>query len=166
MRILIIGDNLENYYAKVHESYRTGLRALFETKCWGKGYPLFNPNIDSFIEIKDILFGEKEIDLLLLQGGWEAKYLERGLEYKELDKITCKKAIMLCDFWSEAEWQRDKYVDFIEKYGFDYIFSYFRMPLHLWENLEIGKKLIWFPPSFDPSIFNDWKKKSDLMLET
>lgn len=156
MKILIEGENLENYYAKVHEACKSGLRALFGAKCYGKGYSSFDPQIKSFLKMKELLFGNDSIDLVLLTGCWNPKELEKGLYYTDLDKLHCKKAIMLCDFWSEADCQRDKYVKFILEHDIDYIFSYFRAPFYLWKHLDIYNRLIWYPPCFDPHIFNDW----------
>lgn len=158
MKILIEGENLENYYAKVHEACRLGLRTMFNAKCYGKGYSQYDPQISSFIKIKELLFGDEALDLVLLTDCWNPRKLEKGLYYTDLNQLDCKKAIMLCDFWSEADCQRDKYVDFILENGIDYIFSYFRAPFHLWKELKIYNRLIWYPPCFSPHIFNDWGK--------
>lgn len=156
MKILIEGENCENYYAKVHESYRTGLRAMCDTRCYGKGYEGYDETIKTFVEIKKKIFGEEDIDLILLTDCWNLRNLKQGLNYTGLENLNCKKAIMLCDFWSEANCQIEEYVEFINQHNIDFILSYFRAPLYLWKNLEIHKKLIWFPPSFDPKLFNDW----------
>lgn len=157
MKILIEGENLENYFAKVHEACREGMRALFNAKCYGEGNQLYDPQLNSFVQIKELLFGDSEIDLILLTGCWDPKKLEDGLKYTDLDKLDCKKAIMLCDFWSEADCQKDKFVKFVLDNHIDFIFSYFRAPFHLWKDLEIYDRLIWYPPCFDPHIFNDWQ---------
>lgn len=165
MRIIIAGNNYENYYAKVHQAYRTGLKALFDTKCYGHGWPEYDKSITSFLEIKDVLFGNLDIDLILLTDCWDTGKLEEGFFYSDLYKLKCKKAIMLCDFWSEANNQMDKYINFIEDNNIDYIFSYSRAPFHIWKQYkQIYNKLVWFPPSFDPHIFNDWQldKKWDV----
>lgn len=159
MKIIIEGRNCENYYAKVHEAYRTGLRSLFDARCYGIGYPKYDESIKSFVDIKDILFGKENIDLILLSDCWDPRKLDDNFIYSDLEKLNCKKAIMLCDFWSEADCQLDEYIDFIERNQIDYILSYFRAPFHLWENTTIYEKLIWFPPSFDPKIFNKWNIK-------
>ena len=159
MRILIEGENYEDYYAKVHEAYRTGLKAVCDARCYGKGYAEYDENITSFVDAKEAVFGNDEIDLILLTDCWDPRHLEAGFKYSDLEKLNCKKAIMLCDFWSEADCQFDKYCDFINRWDIDFIFSYFRAPFHMWESHEIWKKLIWYPPSFDPHIFNDWGKQ-------
>lgn len=156
MRIIIEGENYENYYAKVHEACRTGLKALFDAKCYGKGYPLYDPEITSFADIKEVLFGDKEIDLILLTDCWDPRDLQKGFRYHDLEKLNCKKAIMLCDFWSEVDSRREEWVQFILQNNIDYIFSYMRAPLHLYKDLAVYDRIIWYPPCFDPHIFNDW----------
>lgn len=156
MNILIEGKNLKDYYAKVHEACRTGLKALFNAKSYGEGYPLYDPNLKSFVEMKKALFGDQKLNLIILSGCWNARELEKGIFYKELNGLNCKKAIMLTDFWSEAGGKTDDYEKFILNNDIDYIFSYFRAPFHLWKDLEIYDRLIWYPPCFDPHVFNDW----------
>lgn len=156
MKILIEGSNLENYYAKVHEACKQGLRALFDARCYGEGYPFYDPQITSFVEMKEIMFGKEDIDLILLTGCWDSSDLGKGLKYQDLDKLNCKKAIRLYDFWKEADCQKGLYNHFIIKNHIDYILPYFRAPFYLWKDLEIFDRLVWYPPCFDPLIFNDW----------
>ena len=56
MRILIEGSNWENYYAKVHESFKNGLKALFDARCYGEGHPNFDKNRQSILDIKEVVF--------------------------------------------------------------------------------------------------------------
>ena len=162
MNILISGENLTNYYAKVHEAFRTGLRICFGAKMWGKGYPGYDEEIRSYKDIKEILFGNDKLDLLILHDEWDVK--NNRMEYSDIELLDCKKAVILGDFWSEAESDRDSYFDFIRSNHIDYILSYFRKPFQLWAGTDIGRKLIWLPPCFDPVIFNDWnlEKKWDV----
>lgn len=153
MNILIEGRNLEDYYSKEHESFKNGLRALYSAKCYGEGYPEYDETISSFVGIKERMFGEEEIDLLIT---WSTNLI-KGVPYSDLDKLNCKKAIMLCDFWSEAEVDRNAFFTFVVDNHIDYIICLFRYPFHIWEGYpEIHKRLIWLPPSFMPDIFNDW----------
>ncbi len=159
MNILIEAHNDELYFAKTHESYRTGLRRLFNAKCYGVGYPDYDESITSFVDIAEKTWGAVDnVDLIILADCWNPRELEKGLRYDDLSKLNCIKAIMLCDYWSEAESQFDKYEQFIEENGIDYILSFFRGPFFRWKGSKVYNKLIWFPPSFDPQIFNDWKK--------
>lgn len=159
MNVLIEGRNLKDYYAKVHISWRKGWEALFNTKCYGEGYPEYDEKIESFLEIKKKLFGEQKLDLLILTDCWDSSDLKKPLIYKDINKVKCKKAVLLADFWSEAENKRYDFFEFIEKNNIDFVFSYFRAPFKLWNNFPIKKKLIWFPVCVDPQIFNDWKIK-------
>lgn len=157
MKILIEGDNLENYYAKGHESFKNGLRALFDARCYGEGYPEYDENIKTFTQMKDAVFPGEEIDLILLFNAFNPYRIENGFAYEGLDALTCKKAVLLNDFWSEAETRREQYFRFIEENHIDYVISVFRAPFHLWKGTSIEKRLIFRPPCFDPKIFNDWE---------
>jgi hypothetical protein len=159
MKILIYSSNEENYFAKVHEACKTGLRALCDARCWGLGYPGYDENLASAVDIKNAVFGEEDIDLFFYASGLGEKILQQGFIVKDLDKLKCKKAVKLCDFWSEAECKKEKYTNFILNNNIDYIFSYFRAPFHLWKDMEIYDRLVWTPPCFDPHIFNDWQNK-------
>lgn len=156
MKILIEGSNLENYFARVHEACKTGLKALFDARCYGEGYPLYDPQITSFVDMKETMFGSEDIDLILLTGCWDISDLASGFKYRDLDKLNCKKAIRLYDFWKEADCQKEIYNQFIIENHIDYILPYFRAPFYLWKDLEIYDRLVWYPPCFDPHIFNDW----------
>lgn len=103
----------------------------------------------------------EKIDLLILTNCWEADGLHKGLRYSGIHSLDCKKAIILADFWSEAEEQRESYIRFITDNGIDFIFTYFQKPFYLWKDLEIRNRLIWFPVCFDPQIFNDWSQKKE-----
>lgn len=158
MNILIEGENCENYIAKVHESYRTGLKSFFNVKFWGKGYENYQENISSFVEIEELLFGKDEADILLLTDCYTPNQWQHDLKYTDIQKLKCKKAIMLCDFWSEVK-NFEEYEEFILRNGIDYIFSFFIYPLKMWKSQILKEKLYWFRPSFDPKIFNDWGKE-------
>jgi len=159
LNILIEGSNLDNYYAKVHVSWRKAWSRMYGAKCYGQGYEHYSESIETFQQMKAAVFGEKELGLLILTDCWNPSDLSKGFRYKGIKELNCKKAILLCDFWSEAETQREKFFQLIEDNNIDYIFSYFRMPFYLWKDYDISKKLVWFPVCFDPEIFNDWRDK-------
>lgn len=163
MKILIEGKNLENYYAKEHEAFKNGLRALFDARSYGEGYPGYDKTIKTFKQMKETVFPGEEIDLILLFGAFNPHHMENGLAYEGLDALTCKKAVFLNDFWSEAEPRREQYFRFIEENHIDYVISLFRAPFHLWEDTPIWERLIFRPTCVDPQIFNDWGiKKYDV----
>lgn len=156
MNILIEGKNLDNYYAKVHVAWRKGLSQMFGAKCYGRGYENYSEAIETFEQMKEAVFQGGKLDLLILTDCWDPLNLTDGFRYRGIEELDCKKAIMLCDFWSEAEANRAEYFNFIESNGIDFILTFFRMPFYLWKDFDISKKLIWFPVCFDPDIFNDW----------
>lgn len=156
MKILIEGSNLEHYYAKVHEAFRTGLRKMFSARIYGEGYPGYSEDIKTFPEIVQRMYGGDEPDLLIITGCCNLHNLEKGFSYDGLDKLKCRKALLVCDFWSEVECRRKEFISLIEENQIDYIIVYFRAPFHLWKELSIYDRLVWLPPSFDPEIFNNW----------
>lgn len=155
MRILIEGENLEGYLAKCHEALRTGLRAQFDARCFGKGYDKYNMFTKSIQKVLSRTFPDAPPDLILIYS-WFPNDIKRGLLFQDLADVPIPKAITLGDYWSEAESQFDAYTEFILCNRIDFILSYFPQPLSLWQNTQIGKRLIYMPPTFDPSIFNDW----------
>lgn len=155
MKILIEGDNLQDYLAKCHEAFRTGLRALFDTRCFGKRYPNYSMFIKTFPKMIQRTFPETLPDLILVYS-WFPSDIKRGLLYKGLEDVPVPKAIILGDYWSDAESQFEAFTDFILKNRIDYILSYFPQPLSMWKDTLLGDRLIYIPPTFDPAIFNDW----------
>ena len=163
MKILIEGKNLENYYAKEHESFKNGLKALFDARCYGEGYPGYDENIRTFTQMKEAIFPNEDIQLLILFGALNPHHIEDGFAYEGLSELKCKKAILLNDFWSEAEAHREAYFRFVEENNIDYVISLFRAPFHMWEGTPIHDRLIFRPTCIDPKIFNDWGcKKYDV----
>ena len=156
MNIIVLGNESKYYLAKLHESYRKGLRSFFNTKFWGEGYAEYDSSITSIIDVKEILFNNEAVDLVILAECYDPRNWRRGADYTDFDKLHSRKAIMLCDFWSETDDYKG-FKSFIREYDIDYILSFFLYPILVWNDSEISNKLIWFPPSFDPCVFNDWK---------
>lgn len=156
MRILIEGENLENYLAKCHEAFRTGLRAFYDTRCFGKGYLRYSPFVKTFGQIQKKMFPDRDPDLLIAET-WFPRNLEWGFKYHGIENIRTTKVVTLRDFWSEAEKQLDRYIDFIEMNQIHFILSLFPQPLTLWKDTPLGNRLLYIPPTFDPKLFNDWQ---------
>ncbi len=155
MRILIEGQNEQNYLAKCHEAFRTGLRGMFDARCFGKGYPRYSRFIKTFQQIQSRIFPDIAPDIVLINT-WNPQFLERGCGYLHPEKLTAPKAVFLCDYWSEAGKQLEEYIDFITTNDINFILSFFPQPLSLWRDTPLGERLIYMPPTFDPAIFNDW----------
>ncbi len=160
MKALILGRNLENYYAKVHESFRNGLKALFDVRSFGEGYERYDSSIKDIDEIIAHVFGTTEIDYLFLYFDFfcvnKGHVAQLGFT-EDITKLKCKKIAFLEDFWSEADTQREQYMNAIRGCGIDYVLTLFRAPFYLWKEYDICKKLIWRPVCFDPGTFNDWR---------
>lgn len=155
MKILIEGENLAGYLAKCHEAFRTGVAALHQAKFFGKGYETFSRFSKSYQDIVKKTYGEEPFDILIASS-FNPRTPNKDFDYSGISSIEAKKAIFLCDYWSEAEPHFDEYVDFILRNKIDFIFSLFPQPLNNWGGSPIADRLIYMPPTFDPSIFKDW----------
>ena len=156
MKVLIEGSNLQYYLAKCHESFRTGLRNLFDAKCYGKGYPGYDENIKTYEQIIRHVFSNSKPDIIVAYG-YDIINSDWVFWHRGLERINIPKAMFLCDFWSEAECRLNTYIKMIERNRINFILSFFPQPLDMWKNTILKDKLIYMPPSFDPTIFKDWK---------
>jgi hypothetical protein len=168
MNILLFGNNYEKYIAKCHEAWREGFRQILNAKSYGKGYPDYDSH-DDYRSIINKTFPDGQIDLV-------AFYLERTKYTRKLiipkyflHNPEIKKATFLCDYWSEAYAHERSFMRLIRKSKINYILSFFKQPVDKYkEKLDLfGDNfidIIWFPPSFNPRIFTDWKleKKYDV----
>lgn len=155
MKILIEGSNLQHYLAKCHESFRTGLRNSFGARCYGKGYSGYNANIKTYEQIIKHVFPEENPDIIIAYGH-DIKDSRWVFWHSGLEKINIPKAMFLCDFWSEAENKLGNYIEMIEKNRINFILSFFPQPISMWSNTCLKNRLVYMPPSFDPTIFKDW----------
>lgn len=159
MKALILGSNLEDYYAKVHESFRNGLKTLFDVRSFGEGYEGYDPLLKDINEIIHHIFGDEEIDYLFMYYDYFCVDRGQGARFGftgDISRLRCKKIAFLEDFWSEAEYNREQYFNAINESKVDYVLTLFRAPFYLWSEYDICKKLVWRPVCFDPATFNDW----------
>lgn len=166
MKVLIEGPNLSNYLAKCHESFRTGLKGLFDVKFFGKGYPNYRFYYNSYKQIIDSLYPEGQPDVVisnslfpLAKNFWQGKRIQNP---KYIEGLKCTR---LNDYWSELSMENEaEYFENILKNEIDIILSYFPQPIDKYKDTILQDKLIYSPASFDPKIFNDWKleKKFDV----
>ena len=157
MRILIESKSYEYYLAKCHEAFRTGLRALFDVRCFGQGYPGYWPSklfIKTYAQIVPQMFPDSPPDLLVADSYYPHDV--GGFKYAGLADLDIPKAIVLGDYW-DMETNRGGFVEFVQRNGLDFILSYFLQPLEIWAGTPIADRFIYLPPSFDPRIFNDWQ---------
>jgi hypothetical protein len=154
MKILIVGDCLDLYLAKCHEAFRTGLRRTFDARAFGKGYPGFDPSLQTYAEILRHVFPEGPPDLIITH------YLptppDFKLPYPDLAYIPIPKAIYLGDYWVVTSGHADAFRAFVERNGITVVLSYFPQPLKLFP-ADFAKRLAWMPVCVDPTVFNDWR---------
>lgn len=155
MRILIESKSYENYLAKCHEALRTGLRALFDTRCFGRGYAGYRPFLRTYDGIVKHVFGAATPDVVLADNFYPFDL--RGFKYEGFERLSCSKGFILGDYWYVTEDKRDQFIDFVLGSKSDFIISLFPQPLELFKDSPIADLLVYMPPCFDPSIFNDWQ---------
>ncbi len=151
-RVLIEGENLSGYLAKCHEAFRTGLRATFDARCFGAGYPGFDPDIKTYSQILKHVFPDGEPDVILL-----GRYEANTPAYAGLADVAPLKGLVLSDYWVIRDERFEEFVELIERNRIDFILSYFPQPAEIWGQTSIRDRFIYFPVSFDPAIFKDWE---------
>ncbi|MCL1939876.1 MAG: glycosyltransferase [Desulfovibrionaceae bacterium] len=157
MKILIVGENLNNYLAKCHEAFRTGLRNTFDGRLYGVGYPGYNGSIQSYEDIARYVFPEAQPNLLIAE-----MKIANGImtfPYAGFSEYNGVKAVFLRDFWREALENADNYKASVENAGITYILTYFIGALMAFKEEPLYEKMVFVPPTFDPVIFNDWQQE-------
>ncbi len=158
LNYLIVGDNLDNYLAKCHEAFRTGLRTVLGAECFGAGYPFYDGSIHDYGEI--IRLAEKRWktpDVVI------ADYsLDNGnliFTFQHIKDINARKVILLADFWQVMDdIARDNFITSVMANGIDYIMSYFPHPLTIFKGTALDGRILYTPPCIDPLYFNNWHK--------
>jgi hypothetical protein len=157
VRILIEGQSDKHYLAKCHEAFRTGLRALFDTRCFGRGYPRYRPYFRTYDQIVKHMFGADLLPDLLL-ANFYFPYEREAFKYRGFARVPCRKGFVLSDYWGVTGSERQGFVDCVLRSNVDFIVSLFPQPLEIFRDSPIGGRLIYLPPCFDPAIFNDWQR--------
>lgn len=155
MRVAIEGCCLRRYIAKCHEAFRTGLRAMFDTRLFGKGYPGYRPWVRTYSQIIDRLFPECRPDILIADSYFP--YDKNGFKYSGMAELNAPTTFILGDYWDIVDKQRDDFVRFVEDNRISYVLTYFPQPLDTLADTSLAGRLIYIPPCFDPAIFNDWQ---------
>jgi hypothetical protein len=148
---------LKSYLAKCHEAFRTGLRAMFDTRCFGRGYPgywPFGPFVKTYAQIIQRVFPDTPPDIIIPSS---SRPNLGGLKYAGIADIDVPKAVVFGDYWHTAEHHYDRFVNLVQENRGNYILSYFPQSLEIWADSPIADRFIYLPPSFDPRIFNDWQ---------
>jgi len=155
MRILIEGKSYKDYLAKCHEAFRTGLRALFDARSFGDGYPDYSPSVKTYAQIIQRTFSDVSPDIII-GDSYYPDDLE-GFNYAGMADLSPLRSFILGDYWFIAEKYHEGFVAFAQKNKIDFILSYFPQPLKIWSASPIGRRMAYLPPCFDPRIFNNWQ---------
>jgi hypothetical protein len=154
MRILIEGKNHKNYLAKCHEAFRTGLRATFDTRLFGKGYPGYWPFMKTYAQIIKKTFQDSQPDLLIAHSHFPSD--PKGFKYEGISEVKAIKTFILGDYWEVSGHYKQQFIEYVNQNKIDFILSYYIQPMEIWKGTSIADRFIYLPPTFDPVIFNDW----------
>jgi len=155
MRILIVGVNLSDYLAKCHEAFRTGLRTMFGARCFGRGYPNFDPTLRRYPEIVRHCFPDgTEPDLILTDWDIPPGNKEATLPYDGIGDTPGLKAMVFGDYWQVTENFQEAFIKFIEP-RVDLLLCYFPQAGSYFSGTSIASRFHTMFSSFDPTIFND-----------
>ena len=157
MRILVVGDCEANYLAKCHEAFRTGLRQICDTRMFGKGYPGYDPSLQSYQAIIAHKFPEAAPDIMIVSFDFAARGMQ--FPFRDLTEVQIPKAILLGDFWNVTETAKEHFLKDLEQYCIDMVMCYFPQPLTIFADTAFAKRFVHLLPSFDPDIFNDWREE-------
>lgn len=163
LNYLIVGNCLDNYLAKCHEAFRTGLRTVFGAQCFGVGYPFYDNSVNDYRDI--IQLAEKRgktPDIVIASYG-----LDNGkviFPFQNIKHINACKVILLADFWQVTEGAQDRFIESVIANGIDYLMSYFPHPLTIFKGTALDGRILYIPPCIDPLYFNNWHqdKKFDV----
>src|SRR6266540_4885617 len=117
MRLLVVGENLDNYLAKCHEAQRTGLRHMFDTRMFGEGYEGYDPSLHTYEAIIKHTWPDGQPDLILADYVLAPKFEELRFYYEGFENIDIPKLIVLSDFWNVTENYKDQFPEWLDRYG-------------------------------------------------
>ncbi len=155
MRVLIESECDADYLAKCHEAFRTGLRCMFDTRMFGKGYPNYDPSLITYQEIIKHAFPDAQPHLLLATFS-PPTVAKEPFTFTGLSDVQVSKAILLADFWNVTEGYQKGFLDILDGYDIGLVLSYFPQPLEIFSETAFATRFIWVPACFDPAVFNNW----------
>ena len=156
MQVLIAGENLSDYLAKCHEAFRTGLRALFGARVFGKGYPGYDPHLRTYAQIVRHVFPDgEEPDLVLTDWDVAPGDTHVTLPYEGINDAPGLKALVFGDYWQVTGSFREGFSAFAAE-NIDILLSYFPQALREYVGDPIASRLFTMFPSIDPAIFHDY----------
>ncbi len=157
MRVLFVGACERDYLAKSHESFRTGIRRLFDVRMFGEGYPDHDPSLRSYPEIVERVFPDAEPDLLVAMPDHVAgERFPYRFPLDGIERVRVPKAIVWSDFWNATEHCPDAYLDWLERSDVSFVLCYYPHPGRIFAGSRLASRFVCLLPSFDPELFNDW----------
>lgn len=158
MRILFEADSAVNDIAHWHEAFRKGLRSMFDTRMFGKGYEGYNPALQTYAEIINCVFPDSGVDVLLLDPALLGRRVEDlRLKYAGAADVKVPKAFIITDFWNITEHYPDQLPGWLDKHQIAVVLSQYPGLIERYAQSSIANRFVYLPSCVDPQVFNDWK---------
>ncbi len=156
MKILIVANSSEGYLAKNAEAWRNGLRAHFDVRSFGEGYPGYDPSLKSYPEIVERMFPDGGPDLLIA----EYYYFRDGnllsFTYSGIEEVQALKGIHLTDYWYVTDEHLGEFERQLRKFDITCVLTMCLRPKRLYADPDTQRRFIFAPACFDPQETNDW----------
>jgi hypothetical protein len=160
---LFLSENLDNYLAKCHQAFQTGLCDIFTVSFYDPT-PRFWKRKRTLKEIKKQKFVDVPLDFVFEYCDIDPKsgnFVPYFYDIADFDGIYC---LIMTDFWNLHPCNINNFIESAVKYNVDYILTYFPHPLYFFKKTVLADKIVYLLPCFDPRIFHDWQmpKKYDI----
>jgi glycosyltransferase involved in cell wall biosynthesis len=164
MKILFIADTEANYIVHTHEAFRHGLQRMFSARMYGRGYPGYDPSINDYEEIINLVFPHDKPDLVVTDYCHASQFENVKFPYKGWERISVDKAINLSAYWNITENYSDAFIGWLQQKNTAFVLSQYPRPIRLYSNQIPLINFLLVPPCFDPCVINDWglEKKYDV----
>jgi len=160
LKILFVTPSARTTIAKSTEAFRTGLRAMFDTRFFGRGYGGYREGLKTYQEIIDLTFGETPDVMIVGFYGSDrgrANWWEMApMPYEGLPEVDCLKFIVLTDYWHYRGVEREVANMWWER-GVNAALTNFSGAIPWYLGSPFKDRLFCVPLSFDPQIFN-WRR--------
>ena len=165
MRVLIVGASLKNYVVQTHEALRSGLRRIFHTHLFGKGYPGYSSRLKSYQQIVFQAFAERLPEIVMTDYDIVAQQKTIRVPYSGIEKLPMAKAMILSDYWFITNsLGMDGFTAWVERTGISRILCLYPETVRIFSTTPVADRFVLLLATFDPEIFNDWglPKKHDV----
>ena len=156
MKILIVGDQVEGYIAQTHAAFQTGLKAMFDTRFYGKGHPGYDPLLRTFPEIIRHVFPSEQPDVLVAYCSHAQKLEDLSFEYGDIEHVRCKVITPVSDYWNMTDHYFAELPQWMSQRNVATVASLYPQLPALYADHPGWELFQTVYPTFDPASFNDW----------